>query len=36
VYDPDHLITNAQGLKDDLDGQRKSKDGEVAVTTFIL
>jgi len=36
VYDPDHLITNAQGLKDDLDGQRKSKDGEVAVKTFIL
>ena len=36
VYDPDHLITNAQGLKDDLDGQRKSKDGEVTVKTFIL
>ena len=36
VYDPDHLITNAQGLKNDLDGQRKSKDGEVSVKTFIL
>jgi hypothetical protein len=36
VYDPDHLITNTQGLKDDLDGQRKSKDGEVDVKTFIL
>lgn len=36
VYDPDHLITNAQGLKNDLDGQRKSKDGEVSVKTLIL
>lgn len=36
VYDPDHLITNAQGLRDDLDGKRKSKDGEVTVKTFIL
>ena len=36
VYDPDNLITNAQGLKNDLDGQRKSKDGDVAVKTFIL
>lgn len=36
VYDPDHLITNAQGLKNDLDGQRKTKDGEVVVKTFIL
>lgn len=36
VYDPDQLITNAQGLKSDLDGVRKSKDGEVVVKTFIL
>lgn len=36
VYDPDHLITNAQGLKTDLDGDRKAKDGEVVVKTFIL
>jgi hypothetical protein len=35
VYDPDHLITNAQGLKNDLDGDRQSKDGQVAVKTFI-
>ncbi len=36
VYDPDQLITNMQGMKDDLDGIRKSKDGEVTVKTFIL
>lgn len=36
IYDPDNLITNSPGLKNDLDGQRKSKDGEVLVKTFIL
>lgn len=36
VYDPDQLITNSQGMKDDLDGQRKSKDGEVTVKTFLF
>jgi len=36
VYDPDHLITNAPGLKSDLDGPRKTKDGEVVVKTFVL
>jgi hypothetical protein len=36
VYDPDSLITNSPGLKNDLDGHRRSKDGEVLVKTFIL
>jgi REase_DpnII-MboI len=36
IYDPDHLITNSQGLKDDLGGQRRSKDGDVTVKVFIL
>lgn len=36
IYDPDHLITNAQGLKTDLEGQRKSNGGEVVVKAFIL
>ncbi|QGX40209.1 transposase [Permianibacter aggregans] len=36
IYDPDHLITNSQGLKNDLDGQRKLNDGEVVVKTFFL
>lgn len=36
VYDPDHLITNAEGFKADLEGPRAAKDGEVAVRVFIL
>jgi hypothetical protein len=36
VYDPDHLVTNAQGLKADLEGSRSSKDGEVVVKVFVL
>lgn len=36
VYDPDHLITNAQGLKTDLEGHRKARDEEVVVKVFIL
>jgi hypothetical protein len=36
IYDPDHLITNAKGVKYDLEGPRKSRDGEVVVKVFIL
>jgi hypothetical protein len=36
VYDPDHLVTNAQGLMSDLSGQRKTKDGEMVVKVFVL
>ena len=36
IYDPDHLITNAEGVKSDLEGHRKSKDGEVVVKVFVL
>ncbi len=36
VYDSDHLITNADGLRADLEGVRTSKDGEVAVRVFVL
>ena len=36
VYDPEQLITNASGLKADLDGPHSSKDGEVVVTVFVL
>jgi len=36
IYDPDQLITNAQGLRNDLEGARTSKDGEVAVKVFVL
>lgn len=36
VYDPDHLITNAEGLKKDLQGQRSTPDGAVKVRVFVL
>jgi hypothetical protein len=36
VYDPDQLITNAQGLKDDLEGSRSSNDAQVVVKVFDL
>jgi len=36
VYDPDHLITNAEGLKNDLQGSRSTPDGKVNVRVFVL
>lgn len=36
VYDPDHLLTNAEGLKNDLEGERSSKDGKVRVKVLVL
>lgn len=36
IYDPDQLITNAEGLKADLEGSRSSKDGQVVVKVFVL
>jgi hypothetical protein len=36
IYDPDHLITNAEGLRTDLQGQRSSKDGHVDVKVFVV
>ena len=36
VYDPDHLIRNAEGLKNDLEGNRSSKDGTVMVKALVL
>lgn len=36
IFDADHLITNPDGLKKDLGGSRKSKDGEVMVSVFVL
>ncbi|MDA5341483.1 hypothetical protein [Stenotrophomonas maltophilia] len=36
IYDPDQLITNADGLKTDLQGPRSSNDGTVHVRVFIL
>lgn len=36
IYDPDQLITNADGLRCDLEGPRTSKDGTVTVRVFVL
>jgi len=35
IYDPEHFITNAEGLKADLEGTRTTTDGEVRVKIFI-
>lgn len=36
IYDPDHLLTNAEGLRTDLEGKRISKDGELMVKVLVL
>jgi len=36
IYDPDHLITNAEGMKSDLQGSRPAEDGSVDVKVLIL
>ena len=36
IYDPDHLITNADGLRVDLEGTRATRDQKVNVRLFIL
>ncbi|MBV8775194.1 MAG: transposase [Deltaproteobacteria bacterium] len=36
VFDQDHLLTNAAGLKNDLEGQHSTKDGSVHVKLKVL
>jgi len=36
IYDPNHLITNAEGMKSDLQGSRSAPDGSVEVKVLIL
>ncbi len=36
VYDPEHLLTNAEGLRADLEGKRVSKDGELMTKILVL
>lgn len=36
VFDRDHLLTNAEGLKNDLGGKRSTKDGSVQVKVLVL
>lgn len=36
VYDPEHLITNAEGLRNDLQGSRTMPDGKIEVRMLVL
>ena len=36
VYDPDHYLTNAEGLCSDLSGRRSSQDVELETKVFVL
>jgi hypothetical protein len=36
IFDPDHLLPNAEGLRNDLEGFRSSKDGNLQVRLMVL
>ena len=36
VFDPSHLLPNAEGLKNDLEGSRSTNDGTVHVRLLVL
>jgi hypothetical protein len=36
IFDPQHLLPNAEGLKNDLEGKRSTKDGVVQVKLHVL
>jgi hypothetical protein len=36
VYDPDHLLLNAEGLKQDLEGPRSTKGGTIDIRVLVL
>jgi len=36
VYDPDNLLTNAEGLRTDLEGKRSREDGELIVKALVV
>lgn len=36
VYDPDNLLTNAEGLRTDLEGMRTREDGELIVKALVV
>lgn len=36
IYDPNQYITNSQGLRTDLEGERVSKDGEIKVKVYVI
>jgi hypothetical protein len=36
VYDPDHLLTNSEGLRKDLEGKRSREGGELVVKVMVI
>lgn len=36
VYDPNHYITNAEGVRSDLEGERTMADGKISVRVFVF
>lgn len=36
IYDPEHFLQNADGLRNDLEGDRTAKDGTVRVRVLVL
>jgi len=36
VYDPDHLLPNAEGLRTDLEGKRSKEDGDLIVKMLVV
>ena len=36
IYDPEHFLTNAEGLRSDLEGPHSSKEGNVSVRVFTI
>ena len=36
IFDQNHLLTNAPGLKNDLEGNRVMPDGKVSVKLLVL
>lgn len=36
IYDPEHLLTNAEGFRSDLEGPHSSKEGSVSVRVFAI
>jgi hypothetical protein len=36
IYDPDHFLTNADGLRTDLEGKRSREDGELTVKVLMV
>jgi hypothetical protein len=36
IFDPDHMLPNAEGLRTDLEGQRSTKNGKIHIRVLVL